>query len=110
MTVSDLNTKLGFEIHCAQEEIGNEIKDVYIGDLLSWVMGRAKEGDVWLTIQGHLNIVAVAVLAGISCIVICEGAQPEADTLKKAEAEGIPVLTTPLNSYKAAVEIYKLVV
>lgn len=102
MTVSDMARDFGFEIVAGKDGCNNEIIGVYLGDLLSWVMGRSKEGDCWITIQGHINIIAVALLTGAACIVIAEGAEVDPDTLAKADAEDIPILRTSLTGYEIA--------
>lgn len=78
------------------------ITNVYIGDLLSWVMGYANEDCAWITIQGHVNIVAVALLVEAGCIIVCEGAEVSPDTIEKAEAEGIALLSSDLPEYELA--------
>lgn len=72
----------------------------YVGDLLSWVMANAEPGCAWITIQTHLNTVAVATLLEMACIIIPEGAEIEADALAKATEEGIPVFSTELNAFE----------
>jgi len=102
MTVSGAMGKYGFE--CVTSGGGNDnvIKDVYIGDLLSWVMGRAGEGCAWITIQAHINIVAVALLVEAACVIIAENAQVDEDTLTKANEENLPILKSKLTSYQIA--------
>ncbi len=85
-----------------------EITDIYIGDLLSVVMGKAKEGNAWLTIQGHINIVAVALLTGVSCIIVCENSEVDANTIEKATNEEISVFSTPLSAFHAAKKLIEL--
>ncbi|MDR1703139.1 MAG: AraC family transcriptional regulator [Clostridiales bacterium] len=102
ITVSKAAADFGLKVLAGGKAVDNVIKDVYIGDLLSWVMGRCPESAAWITIQGHVNIVAVALLTGASCIIIAESADADPDTLEKAEAEGIPVLATELTSYQIA--------
>lgn len=104
ITVKEAAEKFGFEILAGEAGTGGKITGVYIGDLLSWVMARAPESGAWITIQGHVNTVAVALLTGASCIIIAEGAEADADTLKKADTEGIPVLSSKLNSFEIARE------
>ena len=72
----------------------------YVGDLLSWVMGNADAGCAWVTIQTHVNIVAVAVLVEMSCIIIPELAELEEETVVKATEEGIPIFQTPKNAFE----------
>jgi len=85
-----------------------EIKGVYIGDLLSWVMGRAAEANAWITIMSNTNIVAVATLADTSCIILAEGVTLDEDVLTTAQQKGINILSSPLSAYDIAKELYKL--
>jgi hypothetical protein len=71
----------------------------YSSDLLSCVMAKARKGNVWVTLQSHLNIVAVAALLQIAAIIVTEGMTPDEPTLQKANEEGIPILTTPASSF-----------
>jgi predicted transcriptional regulator len=80
----------------------------YVGDLLSDVIANSKQGDIWITRQSHQNIIAVAALREHAGIILALGAKPGADTLNKAEREGIPVLTTGLSSFAVAGMIYNL--
>ena len=80
----------------------------YVSDLLSNVMGQAAAGNVWITMQGHQNVVAVAQLAGLAAVIITGGAQPDAAMVKKASQEGIVVLVTELSSYEVAGRLYQL--
>ncbi|MDR1687430.1 MAG: AraC family transcriptional regulator [Clostridiales bacterium] len=102
ITVKDLQEKLVLKALTETPYAQTEVNDMYIGDLLSWVMSRAKEGNVWVTIQGHINIVAVAVLTGVSCIIAAEGAPVDADTISKANSEGIVIFTSKLTSFQLA--------
>ncbi len=77
-----------------------EITCGYACDLLSWVMAHGEEGMAWVTVQTHLNVVAVAALAEMACVVLPEEISMEEESLKKAEAEGLCVLTTPLTTYE----------
>lgn len=83
------------------------IDDVYICDLLSWVMSHAGNQCAWITVQTHVNIVAIAVLLEMSCIILPEGIKPEENTLKKANEENIAILSTDLSAYEVASLIYQ---
>ena len=85
-----------------------DISGVYIGDLLSHVMGRATEGDCWITIMNNINIVAVASLTEAACIVICEGILADENIIKKADDEGIIILKSDRTAYDLAVKISEL--
>lgn len=79
-----------------------EIDGVYIGDLLSWVMGRAAENNAWITIMSNANILAVATLADVACIILAEGVTLDKDLLATAEAKEINVLSSSLTAYEIA--------
>lgn len=104
MTIQNFAQQLGFNTLCMPEP-EREINGVYIGDLLSWVMGKAESGNVWITIMSNMNIMAVASLTDVSAILLTENVEPDADALKTAEAKGINILSTPLSSYEAAAKI-----
>lgn len=78
------------------------IEGVYIGDLLSIVMSKAKQNYVWITIQTHINIVAVAELLDLSCIIVVEDMEVEQETVDKAKELDIPVLKTNESAYEVA--------
>ena len=82
-----------------------EITGAYVGDLLSWVMGRAKADDAWITIMSNLNVVAVASLADVACVIFAEGVMPDGELIKVAESKNINLITSSLSSYEAAVKI-----
>ena len=87
-----------------------EVKSAYVGDLLSWVMGKADAGNVWITIMSNVNIVAVATLADTSCILLAEGVVPEEDVLDTASQKGVNILSSELSAYELAKKISGLVV
>ena len=91
MKVDELALKLNLQTVCLPEP-DREIKDAYIGDLLSWVMGRAKSDDAWITIMSNRNILAVAALSDVSCIILAEGVTLEEDIIETAQEKGINIL------------------
>ena len=104
MTVKELIDKGQFGtvvLPCPDKEIAG----VYVGDLLSWVMGRAEANNVWITIMSNVNVVAVASLADVGCVLLAEGVTLEADVLAVAEAKGINVLTSDEPIYETALKI-----
>ena len=103
MKVSELAKTLGFKVFSSGED--SDAGGVYIGDLLSWVMGRAEADDVWLTIMSNLNVSAVAKLADVACVVLCEGVVPAGALLKKAEAEKIWLLGSDKPLYGTALAL-----
>lgn len=108
MTVKDFIEKCDLKVH-VEGELDREIKDCYIGDLLSWVMGRAPADSAWLTVMGNINSIAVATLADVSCIVLVESAALDDEAKAKAEMHDVTILSTEKNSYTLAVELSKLI-
>ena len=82
-----------------------EIHGAYIGDLLSWVMGRADQGNVWITIMSNINTVAVATLTDVSCILLAEGVMPDENALDAAISKGVNILSTKMTAFEAAIRI-----
>jgi hypothetical protein len=101
MTVQQLKDALALQALTLPDG-EREIRGVYIGDLLSWVMGRAQADNVWLTIMSNLNIVAVATLSDVSCIILCEGVTLEETVKNTAEAKGVNILATDKTAYDMA--------
>lgn len=108
MTVRDLAEKLQLKILAGEAAADRQVQGCYTGDLLSWVMGRAQEGDAWLTVMGNINAIAVAALADTACIILTENAPLDEAAKQKARQQQIAVLQTKENSYHTAVHIYKL--
>ena len=107
MTVQELTDALSLTVF-ALPDPERPVTGGYMGDLLSWVMGRAKAGDAWLTIMSNQNVAAVAALSDVACVLLTEGVQPDADLLKKAELQGVNLLGTAAGSYETAVSISKV--
>lgn len=108
MTVKDFIEKCNLKV-LVEGELDREITDCYVGDLLSWVMGRAPADSAWLTVMGNINSIAVATLADVSCIVLVENAALDAEAKAKAEIHDVTILQTEQNSYRLALELGKLI-
>ncbi len=80
----------------------------YSSDLLSCVMAGAKKGSIWITLQAHLNIVAVAALNEVAAIIITENAQPDAASISKANQQGVILLSTPQSTYEINGQLWQL--
>ena len=106
MLVNDLVEKFDLSIVAGKNGLDREVKEGYCGDLLSEIMGNAPAGCAWMTIQGHQNIVAVAVLREMAAIIITGGQKPDDETIQKADQEGIPILLWPNSSYQLAGRIF----
>ncbi len=108
MTVKQLADALALDAVC-MPEADREVTGGYAGDLLSWVMGRANEGDAWVTIMSNVNIVAVATLADPACIILSEGVLPEDGVKEKAEGIGVNILKSKKDTFKLCAEISALI-
>jgi len=89
----------------SNESINNDINGVYICDLLSLVMGKAQEKNIWITIQTHVNIVAVATLVDLGAIIIAEGMEIDEDTIAKANEVNMPILRANISAYELATKL-----
>ena len=107
--IKTLIEKGGMALLCPGEIPQKNITGCYCGDLLSWVMSRAKEGDAWLTVMGNINSIGVAVLADVACIILTENAALDDDALKRAEQNGVVIMRTAKNTYQTAAEISRLI-
>ena len=107
MNVEIFARKCGFEVICmpAPEKT---VDGAYVGDLLSWVMGKANTGNVWITIMSNVNICAVATLADASCILLAEGVRPDGDALAAARAKGVNILSTECSAFEAAIKVSEI--
>ena len=108
MIVKELVEHFDLKVVAGEKGLDKQVKDGYCGDLLSQIMANAPEGCVWLTIQGHQNIVAVAVLREMAAIIITGGQTPDDETLQKANQEGIPILLWSNSAYELAGRLYAL--
>lgn len=104
MKLSELCTALGGESFCA----GNaekEITEAIAGDLLSFIMGSAREGAAWVTIQAHLNVAAVAVLKDIPIIIIAAGRKVPDDLIERCRTENIALLSVPESLFEVCAKM-----
>lgn len=85
-----------------------EVTGAYCSDMLSDVMSRSRAGQVWLTIQGHQNVAAVASLVGLAAVVITGGRPASRELIERAGDEGIAVFRTELTTFEAAGRLYAL--
>ena len=99
MKVKDIQELFHLEVASGEKGLDREVTGGYCGDLLSDVMANSTKGAVWLTIQGHQNAVAVALLKELAAIILVNNRLPDEDTRAKSDEEGIPILLTPFPAY-----------
>ncbi len=92
----------------ALPQSGRDVRGGYAGDLLSWVMGRAQADDAWLTIMSNPNILAVATLTDVSCVILCEGVEPDAGVAELAAEKGINLLGSHESVFALAAQISRM--
>lgn len=109
MKVSELVNTLGLKVYSGKAGLDKEIEGGYTSDLLSDVMGNADAGFVWITLQTHKNIMAIASLKELAAIILVKGNQPEEDTAMQSNSEGIPILGTDSESFEISGMLYNLI-
>jgi hypothetical protein len=105
MQINEIVEKLGLTILVGTEHLDTDVAGGYVADLLSCVIAGAKPHDLWITLQTHVNIVAVASLKEIAGILVAEGAAVPAATLEKAEQQGIVMLSSPQPIYETVKQL-----
>ena len=109
MTVKELSEIFDCQIICMPDG-DREISGGYAGDLLSWVIGRASSGNVWVTIMSNMNIVAVASLSDIACILLSENVDLDDDSIReRALSQGINILKTKMDTFSACEKLSKII-
>ena len=106
VTLKSLVDKLGLSICCAGESLNSDVTGGYAGDLLSDVIANSNAGNIWVTMQVHVNIVAVAVLKDLSAIILVNGRKPAEETLRKAVDEKITILMSTLPAFETIGRLY----
>jgi predicted transcriptional regulator len=104
--VSDIVNKFNLQVFAGQDRLDITVSGAYISDLLSDVMGNAQEGNLWITLQTHKNVVAVASLRDISAVICVKGYEPDAETINVANQEGIVILGTSNTTFEIAGKLY----
>ena len=109
MKLNEIVQKLDLKIITQTNFDDREVAGCYIGDLLSWVMSKAQKDNIWITVQTNINIVAVAALTEVSCIIIPEEIIVDEATIKKANMQDIVILGSSKISFELAIAINELV-
>lgn len=108
MTVQDIVQALGLEVLSAKGETDRPVTGGYASDLLSCVMAGARAGHVWVTLQGHPNVAAVASLLQLAAVVVTEGAPVDPVTVQRAEENRLVLLTTPQDTFTTVARLAAL--
>lgn len=108
MKISKVIEELHLEVRTANDRLDAEVKGGYASDLLSDVLANCNEGDLWITLQVHPNVIAVASIKGVAAVVLVNGRQPQEETLERARQENVPVLVSRLGTFELAGRLYAL--
>lgn len=108
MTLHEIVEKFHLTVCCGGNRLSKPVTGGYAGDLLSDVIANSKAGNVWITMQVHINIVAVAVLKDLAAIILVNGRTPAPDTLEKAAAEGVAILSSTSSAFELSGGLYAL--
>jgi predicted transcriptional regulator len=108
MTVREIVESLNLKVFTGEQGLDNPVEGGYTSDLLSDVMGYADAGRVWITLQTHKNIMAIASLKELAAVLLVKGFEPDRDTKALAEKEGIPILGTTEQAFEISGRLYGL--
>ena len=108
MNLAELVERFDLKVFSKGLEVMRTIGGGYAGDLLSDVIAHGQKDHLWITIQVHPNIIAVAALKALAAIVLVNGREPAAETVARAEKEGVPILGSRLSAFELAGRLYEL--
>jgi hypothetical protein len=106
--LTELIQKLNLSVRSAKAHLDREVIGGYASDLLSDVLANSEEGNLWITLQIHQNIVGVASMKDLAGIILVNNREPEPETLEKAEAEGLPIMVTEMPTFELVGKLYSL--
>lgn len=108
MKVSEIVEKLGLTVYSGRKGLNREITGGYVSDLLSDVMGNAKDGEIWITLQIHQNVMAIASLKDLAAVILVNGLEPQENTMRHSEDENIPILGSSLPTFELAGQLHQI--
>jgi len=108
MELKTIVEKLGLEVKAGENALNRQVEGGYGSDLLSDVIAHSEKGDVWITLQVHQNIVAVAVLKELAGIIIIGGKTPLEETIAKARKEDVVIMTSSLSAFELSGRLYQM--
>ena len=109
MKTTEIVEKLGLKVYSGANGLDREIKGCYVSDLLSDVMGNEDADYLWITLQTHKNVMAVASLKDLAGVILVSGLEPEPDVILQSDEEGIPILGTDLPTFQIAGKLFELI-
>jgi len=108
LTLQEIVSALGLEVVAGADRLDGEVTGGYASDLLSCVMAGAKAGTIWVTLQAHTNVIAVAELLNLAGVIITEGMRPSEETLIRANEKSIPTLLSKESTFTVVGRLWQL--
>jgi len=108
MILSELVEHFDLKVYAGRNDLNRKISGGYASDLLSDVIAHGQKDHLWVTLQIHPNIIAVAVLKDLTAIVLVNGREPAAETIERAEKERVPIIGTSLSAFEFVGKVYGL--
>lgn len=108
ITTEQIVKELKLQVFTGEDLAATDLRGGYVSDLLSDVMGHAREGELWITLQSHVNVVAIASLKELAAVLLVKGIQPERTVVEKAGEEGVVLLGTSEDAFTIAGKLYQL--
>ncbi len=108
MKLKEIVERLGFEVKTGAGSLDTEVTGGYASDLLSDVLANSQEGNIWVTLQTHQNIVAIASIKELAVIALVNNRQPTEETISKAEEEDMPIIISSLPAFELIGRLYEM--
>lgn len=108
MKLKEVVEALKLKVYCGEKHLEREVTGGYVSDLLSDVMGHSREGEMWVTLQTHRNVVGIASLKDLSAVVLVKDLEPDQETVAVAREEDVVMLGTELGTFDFAGRLYEL--
>ncbi|MGI6706502.1 MAG: DRTGG domain-containing protein [Clostridia bacterium] len=108
MKVSDLIQRLNCKVLAGESQLGRDVNGGYVCDLLSWVIAHGQSGMALVTVQTHVNIIAVASLLDLACVIVPEDIRVDEAAITKAEEEGVPILSSSKSAFELCGMMYEM--
>ena len=109
MKLKEIIEKLQLKVFTGHDKLDVEVTGGYTSDLLSDVIANSKQGNLWITLQIHQNIIAVAKLKDLAGIIIVNNREPDEETLQKAQEENVPLLGSEEMTFEVSGKLYELI-
>ncbi len=108
MRLNEIKESLDLKVLSGNKQLETDVSRGYVSDLMSDVIAHGKEGDIWITYQTHVNVVAIAMMKDMAGIILIQGRELIPAAAAKAEQEGLPVFSSSESAFEVAGRLYQL--